>query len=104
VFGIDSALTEQIDDFIVGIVVTEYDHVIPVSDSDEQEANRLLELVLGLPEIRDVIAEVDSFVSQPKLDVAATPLGSLFYGFHSNAFSPVTAWPRMRVWMSCVPS
>ena len=93
--GVDALLSQHIHNLLVGIVVAEHDDVITVSDAHEQESNRFLELPLALPEIGDVIAELDPLVSQSQMDLAAAMLGSSL--FHSNALSPVTACPRIKV-------
>ena len=69
--------------------------MIAFSDAYEEEANGLLELLVILPEIRDVIAQLYPLVPQPQIYVAGAVSGSQLG--HSNALSPVTACPRIKV-------
>ena len=79
----------------VRIVVTEHDCVIAFSDADEQESDCFLELPVVFPEVGDVIAELHLLVSHPEIYRASAVFRSALA--HSNAFSPVTACPRINV-------
>src|SRR5215210_8134662 len=104
--GVDSLPAQNVHDFLIGLVVAEHDDVLAIPDAEEEEAYCFFELSFVLPKIGDVIAQSYPLVPKPQRNLATAGLGSLLIElrFHSNALSPVTACPRIKVWMSCVPS
>src|SRR5687768_4096222 len=102
VAGIDAVAVEDGKYARIGLVVSEDDGVVALPDTENDEVHRLVELLVLLPEIGNVVAQPDALAAQAELDISfGTPKMRRQF---SNALRPVTACPRMSVWMSCVPS